>query len=177
MTRTVRPSFIDHLLRTAISTSAGLAIGTLVVAFWPGVEATVSLLGVSASLGLLTFGGIQIYTQRVQAAERQSAARGELEGPAWLARRYCDAAVQSAESVQLPSEWASRTAFQRQPVEVETKFLSVLRLASAAGGRDAKSDAPRSIPSWLLLTVSAKWHTCHRMEWTREEVSPIPPTR
>ena len=99
---------------------------------------TTLIVSAAAALALAFFGAVQLYREHRRLKESRAAARGELEGPAWLARKYCDAAVQSAEVSKRPPEWALRTAFQRQPVEVETKFLDVLRLASAAGGRDAE---------------------------------------
>jgi len=130
--------FLDYSLRAVIVVSAGLAIGTLVVALWPGVPVTALLLGVSASLGLLTFGGIQVYTQRTQSQERRDAARVRLEGPAWLARRSCEQAIRDNEKADW-FEWARGIGSREVLDRLEKQFLDVLKIAGEIGGTDAET--------------------------------------
>ena len=137
---------------------------------------TTLIVSAAAALALAFFGAVQLYREHRRLKESRAAARGELEGPAWLARKYCDAAVQSAEVSKRPPEWALRTAFQRQPVEVETKFLEVGRaafdsfLAAADRVREIAEMSKDEVGSRGGLTYSGE-ALIKGMELEREAVS------
>ena len=76
----------------------------------------------AATLALAFFGAVQLYRERRRQKESKIAARLQLEGPAWVARR-------TAENVM-------REEMDRGVLEPQ--LLEVLRLAAAVGGADAE---------------------------------------
>ncbi len=68
-----------------------------------------------ATSALSFFGAVQLYRELRRQKESPLATRGELEGPAWLARKQFDDAVRSVGKHNGVFQWAEMTAIRRTP--------------------------------------------------------------
>ena len=88
---------------------------------------------------LAVFAAVQIGLEISRRRDRARSARIEAQGPAWLARRQLQSAIEDAETISSFQYWAQRVG-EKGPVDrLQTEMLSLLRLASEAGGRTARA--------------------------------------
>jgi hypothetical protein len=85
-----------------------------------------------ATVALTLVAGVQIAREVVRGWELKRAARVEVRGPAWLARRSLEAALEAAmEEQSSPFSWALSVSRSESLDRLEAHMLEVLRLGSA----------------------------------------------
>jgi hypothetical protein len=106
-----------------------------------------------ATLGLATFGGIQIWAEGRRRKDALNAARFHLAGPARLTRKSLDAMFVAAAGKLSAIEWVgSAHSYMEQ---AETGTLETLRLASQVGGKEAEC-ANTAFESFLAFGENMK---------------------
>lgn len=101
-----------------------------------------------ATVLLALFAAVQVGLEMHRHRDRRRAAAIRVKGPAWLARRNLEAALDAAVDQRSAYQWAELVGSKRSLDIMERHMLTTLRLASTVGGSVA-ADGSRAFDEFL----------------------------
>lgn len=104
---------------------------------WTWILAHPEIVAALASFGLVVFAAVQISLEVSRRRDALRAGKVRIRGPAWLARRMCEASVQSAATAKSQKSWAGEVGASLRLGPLQAFMLEVLSLGAAIGGEEA----------------------------------------
>ena len=104
---------------------------------WNWALAHPEIIAALASIGLVFFAAVQIGLEVSRRRDAHKAGKVRIRGPAWLARRMCEASLQSATTAKTSKNWAGEAGPSVRLDRLEVLMLEVLHLGAAVGEDEA----------------------------------------